>query len=46
VTALPCKVRDPPLRFPVYEYLHLINVHAQKLVDLLDETSNRIRVRT
>ena len=31
----------PPLRFPVYECLYLINVHSQKLVDLLDEASNR-----
>lgn len=31
----------PPLRFPVYETLYLINVHAQKLVDLLEEVSSR-----
>lgn len=30
---------DPPLRFPVYECLYLINLHAQKLVDLLDQAS-------
>lgn len=35
---------DPPLRFPVYECLYLINVHAQKLMDLLDEASNRFGV--
>jgi len=34
----------PPLRFPVYECLYLINVHAQKLVDLLDEVSNRFGI--
>ena len=31
----------PPLRFPVYECLYLINMHSQKLVDLLEEVSNR-----
>ena len=35
---------DPPLRFPIYEYLYLINVHSQKLVDLLAEASNRFGV--
>lgn len=35
---------DPPLRFPIYEYLYLINVHSQRLVDLLDEASNRFGV--
>ena len=35
---------DPPLRFPVYECLYLINIYAQKLVDLLDEASNRFCV--
>jgi hypothetical protein len=34
----------PPLRFPVYECLYLINVHSQKLVDLLEEISNRFGV--
>lgn len=34
----------PPLRFPVYECLYLINVHSQKLVDLLEELSNRFAV--
>jgi hypothetical protein len=32
---------DPPLRFPVYEVLYRINLHAQKLVELLDDASNR-----
>jgi hypothetical protein len=35
---------SPPLRFPIYEYLYLINVHSQKLVDLLDEASKRFGV--
>jgi hypothetical protein len=34
----------PPLRFPVYESLYLINVHAQKLVDLLEEVSSRFGI--
>jgi hypothetical protein len=34
----------PPLRFPVYETLYLINIHAQKLVDLLEDLSRRFGV--
>jgi hypothetical protein len=34
----------PPLRFPVYEALYLINVHAQKLVDLLEKISSRFGI--
>ena len=34
----------PPLRFPVYECLYLINVHSQALVDLLKQISNRFGV--
>ena len=34
----------PPLRFPVYECLYLINVYSQKLIDLLDEACNRFGV--
>lgn len=34
----------PPLRFPVYETLYLINVHAQKLLDLLDDVSSRFGI--
>jgi hypothetical protein len=34
----------PPLRFPVYETLYLINVHAQKLVDLMEELSSRFGI--
>jgi hypothetical protein len=35
----------PPLRFPVYECLYLINVYSQRLVDLLDEACNRFGVQ-
>jgi hypothetical protein len=34
----------PPLRFPVYETLYLINVYSQKLVDLLDEVGQRFGI--
>ena len=34
----------PPLRFPIYECLYLINVHSQRLVDLLDEATGRFGV--
>jgi hypothetical protein len=34
----------PLLRFPVYETLYLINVHAQKLIDLLDDVSSRFGI--
>ena len=36
---------EPPLRFPAYECLYRINVHAQKLVELLDEASTRFGVK-
>lgn len=29
----------PPLRFPIYESLYLLNVYARKMVDLLEELS-------
>jgi hypothetical protein len=35
-----------PLRFPVYETLYLINLHAQKLVDLLYEMTDRFGIDT
>lgn len=35
---------SPPLRFPVYEALYLINVHSQKLVDLLEDVSRRFGI--
>lgn len=34
----------PSLRFPVYEVLYLINVHAQKLVELLEDVSGRFGI--
>jgi hypothetical protein len=34
----------PPLRFPVYEHLHSLNVYAQKMVDLLKEVSSRFGI--
>jgi hypothetical protein len=34
----------PPLQFPAYECLYLINVHSQKLVDLLEQISSRFGV--
>lgn len=34
----------PPLRFPIYECLYLINIHSQTLVDLMEELSNRFAV--
>jgi hypothetical protein len=34
----------PPLRFPVYEHLYLVNVSAQKLVDLLREIGGRFGI--
>ena len=33
-----------PLRFPVYEALYLINLHAQKLVDLFEDVSDRFGI--
>jgi hypothetical protein len=35
---------NPPLRFPVYEHLYLLNVHAQKMVELLAELSRRFAI--
>ena len=35
---------EPPLRFPIYETLYLINVHAQKLVDLLEDIGKRFGI--
>src|SRR5260370_39182070 len=34
----------PPLRFPVYEHLYSLNVYAQKLVDLLNDVSDRFAI--
>jgi hypothetical protein len=36
---------NPPLRFPVYGSLYLINAYSQKLVDLLDEACEKFGVR-
>jgi hypothetical protein len=35
---------DPPLRFPVYECLYRINVHAQGLVDALRVVSDKFSI--
>ncbi len=32
---------DPPLRFSAYEHLYLLNVYAQKMVELLEELSRK-----
>jgi hypothetical protein len=34
----------PPLRFPIYEHLYQFNLCAQKLVELLEELSNKFAV--
>ena len=35
---------DPQLRFPVYEHLFLLNVYAQKMVDLLEDASRKFAI--
>jgi hypothetical protein len=35
---------DPQLRFPVYEHLYLLNVYAQKMVDLLEDVSRKFAI--
>ena len=37
---------DPPLRFPVYRHLYLLNVYAQKMVELLEELSRKFAINT
>jgi hypothetical protein len=37
---------DPALRFPVYEHLYLINVCAQKMIELLQELSGKFALNT
>ena len=37
---------DPQLRFPVYEHLYLLNVYAQRMVELLEELSRKFAVNT
>ena len=34
----------PPLRFPVYEHLYLLNVYSQRLVDLIEEITNKFGI--
>src|SRR5580692_4362194 len=34
----------PPLRFPVYEHLYQFNLCAQKMVELLEELSNKFAI--
>jgi hypothetical protein len=35
---------DPRLRFLVYEHLYLLNVYAQKIVELLEELSHKFAI--
>ena len=35
---------DPQLRFPIYEHLYLLNVYAQKMVDLLEDVSRKFAI--
>jgi len=35
---------DPPVRFPIYECLYQINVHAQGLIDVLKTTSDKFSI--
>ena len=37
---------DPPLRFPVYEHLYLLNVYTQKMVELLEELSRKFAINS
>ena len=37
---------DPQLRFPVYEHLYLLNVYAQRMVELLEELSRKFAINT
>jgi hypothetical protein len=34
----------PPLRFPVYEHLYQFNLYAEKMVELLEELSNKFAI--
>jgi len=34
----------PPLRFPIYEQLYLLNVYAQKMVELLEELGGNFSI--
>jgi hypothetical protein len=35
---------SPPLRFPAYEHLYLLNVYAQKMVELLEELGGNFSI--
>jgi hypothetical protein len=37
---------DPQLRFPVYEHLYLLNVYAQKMVELLEDLSRKFAINS
>lgn len=34
-------VGTPPLRFPVYEVLYSLNIHAQKMIEVLEDVASR-----
>ena len=36
---------SPPLRFPAYEHLYLLNVYAQKMVELLEELGGNFSIK-
>jgi hypothetical protein len=35
---------SPPMRFPAYEHLYLLNVYAQKMVELLEELGGNFSI--
>ena len=35
---------DPQLRFPIYEHLYLLNVYAQKMVELLEDVTRKFAI--
>ena len=37
---------DPPLRFPIYEHLYLLNVYTQKMVELLEDLSRKFVINS
>jgi hypothetical protein len=37
---------DPPLRFPVYEHLYLLNVYTQKMVEPLENQSRKFAINS
>ena len=36
---------SPPLRFPAYEHLYLLNVYAQKMVELLEDLGGNFSIK-